>query len=324
MLFFAIVAVLLGGLLEQSPTPQIAPRPLRASSIKKLEVPAFGAFGQTQCDDNLAVYDHLASSSYRHTTILRTALSGTESTLYKLPPEFADATAFIDFFVTSDGKVIALVEDKQGHSIRFDFDSDGNVRSHTEVELTEQVAGDKIAVFPSGVMLFSGHYRRTAPNNLKGKRYLGLFQPSGKLLRRLDSSDMADFDLEPPAHHIPEGAVTIGKDGYAYLLASDKVYVISPLGQVEKKIPFDKPAREFSAVHLQYSEGLLVISFVKQGKPEAVFQYLVLNALSGDPVGLYEPTDETGNNNVCFSRRDGFMFLTIKNDRLNLITAPLR
>lgn len=324
MLFFAIVAVLLGGLLEQSSSPQIAPRPLRASSIKKLEIPAFGAFGQTQCDDSLAMYDHLASSSYRHTTILRTALSGTESTLYKLPPEFADATAFTDFFVTSDGKVTALVEDQQGHSIRFDFDSGGNVRSHTQVDLTEQVAGEKIAVFPSGVMLFSGHYRRTAPNGLKGKRYLGFFQPSGTLLRRLDTNGMAGFDLEPPAYHIPEGAVTIGKDGYAYLLTSNTVYVITPSGQVERKIPFDKPAREFSAVHLQYSEGLLVISFAKQEKSVAIFQYLVLNALSGEAIGLYEPTEETGNNNVCFSRRDGFLFVTIKDDRLNLITAPLR
>ena len=324
MLTFAITAVLLGGFLEQSPSPPVAPRPLKASSIKKLEVPSFGTFGLTRCDDSLAMYDHLASGSYRQTTVLRTAASGTESTVFKLPPEFADVTAFTDFAVAPGGEVTALVEDQQGHSIRFDFAADGNVRAHAELELSEHVAGDKIAVFPNGIMLFSGHYRRTAPENLKGKRYLGLFHPSGKLLRSVDANEMGDIDLDPPAHHISEGAVTVGKDGYAYLLASGKVYVISPAGRVDRRIPFVKPAREFSAIQVQYSEGLLVISFVKEGKPEAIFQYLVLNALSGDPVGLYEPTEETGNNNVCFSRRDGFLFLTIKENRLNLITAPLR
>lgn len=270
------------------------------------------------------MYDHLAIGFYRQTTILRTATSDTESTLYKLPPEFADVTAFTDFSVTFDGKVTALVEDEHGHSIRFDFDADGNVSSHTQLELTEQVAADKIAVFPNGIMLFSGHYRRMAPDNLRGKRYLGLFQPSGKLLRRLDTSGMGDIDLDPPAHHITEGAVTVGKDGYAYFLTSNRVYVVSQSGRIERTIAFEKPAHEFSAVHVQYSEGLLVISFVKNGNPEAVYQYLVLNALSGEPIALYEPTEETGNNNVCFSRRDGFVFLTIKNNRVNLITAPLR
>jgi hypothetical protein len=36
------------------------------------------------------------------------------------------------------------------------------------------------------------------------------------------------------------------------------------------------------------------------------------------------PTEETGNNNVCFSRREGFLFVTVKDNRLNLITAPIR
>lgn len=324
MLFFAIVAVLLGGPVQQNASLELAPRPLRASTVKKLEVPAFATFGQTHCDETLAMYDHLASGSYGQTTILRTALSGTESTLYKLPAEFAEVTAFTDFFVTSEGKLTVLVEDQQGHSVRFDFDSDGNVSSHTQLELTEQVAADKIAVFPTGVMLFSGHYRRTAPPEQAGKRFVGLFQVSGKLLRKLNTNDMGDIDLNPPSHHIPEGALTVGKDGYAYLLTSNLVYVISPSGRIERKIAFAKPAREFSAVQLQYSEGLLVISFVKEGKPEAIFQYLVVNASNGEPLGLYEPTGETGNNNVCFSRRDGFLFLTITNNRLNIITAPLQ
>ncbi|MGC2744927.1 MAG: hypothetical protein WA672_17255 [Candidatus Angelobacter sp.] len=323
-MLFAFLTLLLSGLTAQNALQSVSPRPLRASTIKKLEVPPFGAFGQTHCDDDLSMYDHLANGSYKKTVILRTALSGNESTLYNLPQEFADSTAFTDFSVTPGGQVTALVEDEKGHSIRFDFDAEGEVSSHSQLDLPDQVAGDKIAVFPNGAMLFSGHYRRSAPSDAKGKRYLGLFQSSGKLLRRVNESGMGDIDLDAPAHHIPEGAITIGKDANAYLLTTDKVYVISASGHIERKILIGKPDGGFSAMGLQYSQGLLVVSFARQGKPEALFRYAVLNASTGEPLGLYEPTEETGNNNVCFSRREGFLFITVKENRLNLITAPIR
>jgi len=323
-MLFALLTLLLSGLMAQNAVPQLSPRPFKASGIRKLDVPSFGAFGQTHCDDDLSMYDHLATGSYKNTIILRTALSGSQSTLYKLPEEFADSTAFTDFSVTPDGSVTALVEDQQGHSIRFDFDSEGKVSSHAQLELPDQVAGDKIAVFPNGSMLFSGHYRRSAPPDLKGKRYLGLFQPSGKLLRRVNEAGMGDIELDPPAHHIPEGAITVGKDGNAYLLTTDKVYVISASGQIQKKILLAKPDGGFSAVAVEHSEGLLVVSFAKQGKTEALFQYLVMNASTGEPLGQYEPTAETGNDNVCFTRRDGFLFVTGDNNTVNLVTAPIR
>src|SRR5690349_21373310 len=177
-----LLIALLSGLSAQDGLPRLSPRPLKASSIKKLEVPSFGAFGQPQCDGN-SWYDHLASSSYNRTVILRTSFSGSESMLYKVPAEFAESTAFTDFSVTPDGDVTALVEDEQGHSIRFDFDSEGKIGSHAQLELTGPIDGDKIAVFHNGTMLFSGHYRSTAPPDLRGKRYIGLFQSSGKLLR---------------------------------------------------------------------------------------------------------------------------------------------
>lgn len=324
MLFLLIL--ILSGFSAQNGLPQLSPRPLKASSIKKLEIPGFGAFGQSQCDES-SWYDHLASGFYRHAVIQRTSFSGAESTLYKLPSEFADSASFNDFSVTPHGDVTALVEDEQGHSIRFDFDSEGKVSSHAQLELSDQVEGDKIAVFPNGAMLFSGHYRAAAPPDLKGKRYVGLFQPSGKLLRRLDQAAVGVLKLDEVATHIPEGAVAIGRDGNAYLLTPDKVLVISASGEIQKKISFTKPDPTFSAVAVQYSEGLLAISFAKQGTPkapEALFQYLVLNTTTGEALGLYAPTAETGNDNICFSRREGFLFETVRNDRINLITAPLR
>ena len=234
-MFFLVFALLMGGFAAQDASQHLTPRPLKASTIRKLEVPPFGSFGSTQCDDSLAMYDHLAVGSYRHTTILRTSLSGNESTLYKLPDEFADSTVFNDFSVTPDGAVTALVEDEQGHSMRFDFDSEGKVSSHANLELSAQVEGDKIAIFPNNTMLFSGHYTANASAGLRGKRFIGIFQPSGKLIRRLDQTGMEDVNLDLPASHIPDGGITIGRDENVYLLGSDKVLVISASGRIQNK-----------------------------------------------------------------------------------------
>ena len=321
-----LLIFLVSGLIAQTPrdtSAELSPRPLKSSGTRALQVPAFGAYGEAHCDDSAAVYYHLQTESYRHTTILRFTQSGKESTLYKLPDEFAQSTSFTDFSVTPDGNVKGLVEDEEGHSLVFDFDSDGNVSRHVRLETPEDVAGMHIAEFANGTLLFSGFYRKTAKGDMGGRRFVALFQASGKLLKRLDQNmddEKVDF---PGVGHLQEGGAAIARDGNIYLLATGRVLVISPSGQIARTIPFSKPGREFSAVRVQYSDGLLVVSFAKIGNPEAVYRYLVINAWDGTPVGLYEPTQETGNTNVCFTRRDGFVFLKIEAQTVNLISAGL-
>lgn len=315
-------------LLAQTPlrdtATELLPRPLKYLGTKALQVPAFSSYGEAHCDDNASMYYHLAEGSYRHTRILRFTQSGRESTLYQLPEEFAASTAFMDFSVTPDGNVKALVEDEEGHSLVFDFDSDGNVSHHVRLDIPEDVTGVTLSEFPNGTLLFSGYYRKNVSGDMAGKRYEGLFQASGKLLKRLgQGKDDAKVDF-PGVGHLQEGGAAIGRDGNIYLLSKGKVLVISSSGQVERTIPFSKPDSEFSAVRVQYSEGLLVISFAKPGNPETVYRYLVMNAWDGTVVGLYEPTEETGNTNVCFTRHDGFVFFKEDGQTVSLISAGLR
>jgi len=151
-----------------------------------------------------------------------------------------------------------------------------------------------------------------------------LFQPSGKLLKQLDRlREKAKVDPPEPGR-FAEGAATVGRDGNVYLLTANKVLVISASGRLKKEITFTKPGPEFSAVTVQYSDGWLAISFAKPEKPAILYQYLVVNASDGYPLGLYETTEETGNDNVCFSRHDGFLFMKFEHNRVKLITAPLR
>jgi hypothetical protein len=323
-MFSVLLALLMSGLSAQDASPQMSPRSLKASGSHLLQVSPFRADGVIQCDEDSATYYHLFTGSYSRTVILRFSVSGDESKLYKLPSELADTTSFIDFSVSPDGSVSALVGDHEFHPIVFGFNSDGNVSSQAKLEVPEHVVGEHFAVFPNGTMLFYGYYGRQADKDVIGKRYAGLFKPSGQLLKKLDKVDLGDMKIDQLGTRLPDGGATVGKDGNVYVLATDKVVVVSPSGQIQRKIPFTKPDPGFSASNVQYSEGLLAISFAKPENMNFVFRYLVVNASDGEPLGLYEPTKETGDNNVCFSRHDGFLFLTVKNDRINFITAPLR
>jgi hypothetical protein len=323
-MLFALLIFLMSGFSAQDALSQEQPRPLKSSSIHVLQVPMFGAYGEPQCDEKMSTYYHLMAGPYRRTILLRVSASGEESTLYKLPDDFAESTGFMDFSVTPSGNVTALIEDSKGHAIAFQFNSEGEVASHVQLELPDHVAGEHIVVFPNGSMLFSGVYRQNAPPDLRGKKYAGVFQASGKLLKRLDSMIQEAKRDSEDSSRLPEGAVVVGTDGNAYLLGADKVFVVSASGQIQKKIPFGKPAPDFSTVRAQYSQGLLVITFAKPGKPEVIYRYLVIDASTGEPLGLYQPTPELGNSNVCFSRTDGFLFNKVEDGKTMLITAPLR
>src|SRR5262249_1968152 len=113
--------LLMGSLAAQEPLQQLSPRPLKSSHAVELPVPSFGAYGPAQCDGNLAIYYHLATGLPTHTALLRFSQSGSESTLYRLPEEFAKSTDFVDFSVTPVGDVNALVEDQNDHAIIFAF-----------------------------------------------------------------------------------------------------------------------------------------------------------------------------------------------------------
>jgi len=316
--------LLMSGLGAQELSQEMSPRPLKSSHAVELPVPSFGAYGTAQCDENLAIYYHLMTGTPAHTDILRFSQSGNESTLYKLPDEFAKSTDFVDFSVTPAGEVTALVEDQNGHALVFAFDSQGKVSSHAQLELPDHVWAKHIVAFPNGTIFFSGFYTKDAAAELAGKGYAGLFQPSGKLLKRLDQFRDKTKVVQQDPGRFAEGAATLGRDGNAYLLTAERVLVISPSGRIQREIAFTKPGPEFSAVKAEHSEGWLAITFSKPGTPEVVSRYLVLNASDGSPLGLYEPSEETGNDNVCFSRHDGFLFATFEHGRVKLITAALR
>ncbi len=94
-----------------------------------------------------------------------------------------------------------------------------------------------------------------------------------------------------------------------YVLSSDKVTVMSETGGIVRRLRFRKSDPETTAVRLNVSDGLLSIVLAKTGKDQVqIRKYLVMYAVTGEKFGYYEPSEELGNTDVCFSRTDGYTF----------------
>jgi len=298
------------------------PTILRESSSVAWPVPRFSAGASTQCDADGNVYFRLFPSD----GLLKVAHDGSKYHLYELPAGDSDSKhyGFVEFNVTPSGDLRVLSDGSGGAYYVLLLDPDFSGGSKTKLETPEHLSLNSFAAFESGAMLVTGHFNRHADKESQGKTYTAMFEPSGKL-RSVIAGHFGDVDLASVGKKLPEGGAALGEDGFLYLLRSDEVVVISESGTIVRRMPLKKPAPELLATRIGVSGGLLSVELEKDqglGKvPER--QYLVLTASRGDRVGLYQPGAGMGAV-LCFSRGTGFAFLTVRDEKFGLVTAPLR
>jgi hypothetical protein len=72
------------------------------------------------------------------------------------------------------------------------------------------------------------------------------------------------------------------------------------------------------------SEGVISIVFGKTDKDGTVLpHYVVLDEATGTAHSVYVPSDELGNNPVCFSPKQGYTFFKIEKGKVKLLAAQL-
>lgn len=311
----------------QNKLPQ--PQTLLSSGSHSVQVPPFVFFIETQCDKRGNLYFHLDRGSYDSTDILKLSSDGQRGQEFKLTGKFADpsTTAFTNFSVTPEGELYVLAWENAGEALLFTFDSDGAMKSPTRLDVPEHVMPWDILAFDDGALLFSGYYDENAGPKLRGKRFVALFEPSGKVQKLLASSTFEDVNLAEVASKMREGGAARAEDGNTYLLGPKKVLVISQSGQIIRKIPFTKPDPASIASDIRVDAGLISIGLITfDDKSARVLKktFLTLDASTGDTISLYESSPDLGYNDVCFSRNEGFTF--VRNDKGHnvLLTAPLR
>jgi len=313
-----LAAVLISALASAAQEPMI----LRESSSVAWPVPSFSAGGNTQCDADGNLYFRIFPSD----GLLKVAHDGSKYHLYELPAGDSDSKyyGFVEFNVTPSGDLRVLADGSGGAYYVLLLDPDFSSSPKTKLETPEHLSANSFAAFESGTVLVTGYFNRHADQESQGKTYAAMFEPSGKL-RTVIAGRFGDVDLASVGKKLPETGAALGEDGFLYLLRPDEVVVISESGTIVRRMPFKKPSPELLATGIHVSGGLLAVELTRShglGR-ELEAEFLLLNASTGERVGLYRPEPALGNNLLCFSRGTGFAFLTMRDDKHTLVTAPL-
>lgn len=307
----------------QGPPPRQA-RALQVTSEKLLTVPAFGYWGLPLCDDGGNLYFEPAG---REDPAVFKLLQPNESDsrMFEIPADISGSDALIDYAVTPSGVLYVLAQDAKQQSHVLSFNSDGAVKHDYKLETPEYVVVVNFSVFENDTILATGNYQREAPETLRGKAYAALFGSSGQLLKNLTTRLSLDTASSDPAGPLNRTSIRPSKDGNLYLLKQSALLVLSPGGEVVRRIKFAKPDPSAVALSFNVADGLVAVEFgdkPEAGKPVNP-KYLVLNSATGKEYGYFSPPEEVKGKFACFSRSDGFLFVTAEKGNLKLIFARM-
>ncbi|MDT8067056.1 MAG: hypothetical protein ROO76_02705 [Terriglobia bacterium] len=326
-LAFLWISLLASAMGQQQSKAEPLPRALALSSTTLTQVPVFGWSDDVQCDGSGNLYFHAPGLTYNRSDIFELSADGGRGKTFSLPDEMAQKTAFVGFSVSSGGSLRVLAESRKG-VLAFTFGRDGRVTSETSLEIPEDVTVNAFADSESGSVVVVGYFNKRAKGAIQGKPYAALFAPSGKV-QTVFSELKGKVELRDVHDKLMDGAAAVGEGGTIYLLRSGEVIVLSASGTIQRHMRFSQPVGS-AATQLRLSEGLLSVTLSTLPKPGSgnkmlKRQYLVLNSFTGDEYGLYEPSEELGNMDVCFSRQNGFTFIrTTETGVLKLMQATMK
>lgn len=323
-LWAAVCLLLLAGhegIGQQAP---LQPRTLLVSSNKGLGIPPFGFHGFAKSDQNGNIYVRL-TEEYAPSAVLKISVSTSEPTLYSLSTEMRDKFNVLDFSVTPTGSVRVLT-DTADHSktVVFEFNGKGEVKGRIDFELPAGVNIYDFLASDHGLLLLWGLYGETAAKELKGHSFVGVFDETGVLVKKMNEN-LGGSDLSQMAQAPMERGATVGEDGSFYLLGSKQIVVLSPAAELVRRIPVAKPAAELRMAGLFVSGGLAAIRLAHLEKDHRVsFTFLVLDLSTRQTVGWYSTDPSIQDGAVAFSRTEGFTFYQIEQEKVHLVTARLR
>lgn len=291
-------------------------------------MPLFSFYSETQCDKDGNLYFHVESGPYARTELLRISSDGEDGQKFMLSGKFADPAeaAFTNFSVTPDGDlyVLAWGPPRQSKAYVFRFGDDGTMRDPSTLDLPDNIVPLDLVALDDQSVLFTGYYDEKAPKRLSGKQYAALFDARGKLLKELNLS-LADVDVASAGEKLREGGAARSEDGMLYLLEPKEVIVTTASGEVLRRIPFNKPDPKSTTSNIRVSGSLISIGFMTFDNGRVVKkEFLVLNATTGEPFGLYQPAPELGSDEVCFSGDTGYTFVESTKGHYNIFKAALR
>jgi hypothetical protein len=233
-----------------------------------------------------------------------------------------------DYAIGADGQVSMLAETPEGHFV-VQFDSEGKFRK--TVQLEDRFRPFQLALFKSGGFLIAGtETPKEIHPELGTIPFTGIFDERGKFLKEVSFSDdkqfasaaqKGDARYVAPQNKSTNRAVTLGEavsgdDGNVYLLRWGSpaiVYVVSPGGEVVRRLTIDPGNGDMRPRSLFVSNGRVAIQFADSKKPLLV----VANASSGVVEATYASSLDLGSGLACYTTSE-VTFVGNKEGKLSL------
>jgi hypothetical protein len=243
-------------------------------------------------------------------------------------------------FVTRDGRAFQVV-DSRGEVFAVEFAPDGSVKAKKKLETPFYTQSGLLGVFPSGEYLLTA---TTGNDNLTP--FTAVFSPEGRLVKKIyepedeearQRSSATNFGPRPVG--IAEGAgsdlrygdVTAGSDGNLYLLHGTTspgiVYVISPAGDVLRKLRIDAGDPDLVARSIKSYAGRLAVEFDRWFDYDTHQNVIRVTDLKGNSIADYRMRPVVGNHSLYLAGygSEGFTFVPYENeDNLYLVKAKLQ
>ncbi len=246
--------------------------------------------------------------------------------------QVADASQSTDLakgiFVSDSGDVYQAAR-MGGGIYAVDFAKDGSVRSTTKLEADSRLDPWQLAAFKTGGYLLSGLTGKdhrtpyTAVFAANGKLVKQIYEPEDEEARMKAESGDAEYTRSNAGNRfVGFGDVAAGSDGNVYLLrgvSSALVYVISPAGDVVRKLHIDALDHDFVAGDIKLYAGRIAIGF---NGPSTL---VVVTDLEGNTIANYTVDRRKPDwpALACYDS-EGFTFATVYAEKeLYLLKAKL-
>lgn len=241
-------------------------------------------------------------------------------------------------FVTTDGRVFQTA-DVHGDVFVVEFSPEGSVKAKTKLATGLRTQPWLLAVFKSGEYLLTA---TTGKDNLTP--FTAVFAADGRLVKKIyepedeearQKASPADWDSHPigvigGADFVRFGDVAAGSDGNIYLLHGTAspalVYVISPGGDVVRKLRIDAGDPDLLARSIKFYAGRLAIEFDRWFDFDTHQNLIKVTDLEGNSIADYRMRPVVGNHSLYLAGygSEGFTFMPYENeDKLYLVKAKL-
>lgn len=317
------IAVLPALLAQAAAAQGGTPKTVAPVTSRAIEAPLFNYWGESQCDGEGNLYFHTGGSGFRSGQLFELARDGSTGRFFQPTGKFADpdVAEFINFWVSKDGDVFLLAIGG-GHNYVIPFDGNAAMKDPIILEVPEDVTLTDLSMLDGGYMFVAGHYMHKSTSHGEGHAYGAILTSSGAPAK-LFSTPVPDVDLH--SSKLTEGGIASAR-GNIYFLGADRISVISPSGELIRKVPFTKPDRESIATKLYVSRGALIVVLNILKTPGSgariVRRYLVLDEDKGNVTGYYQAPDRDWSD-VCVTADQEMVFLASENKKQKMITARI-